>query len=414
MSSHQMERSKSAIQPPTYGNLITILSIDGGGVRGLIPATILTFLEKQLQELDGEEARIADYFDVIAGTSTGGLVTSMLTVPNVEDRPLFTAEDIKAFYLEYCPRIFPQYTGPFAGLRNTVKAISGPRYTGRFFRELVKETLGTTRLGHTMTNVVIPAFDIKRLQPTIFSTYELKHTPSLNAYLSDICISTAAAPTFLPAHHFQTEYLEGKTREFHLIDGCLAANNPSLLAISQVTKEILKGNSDFFPIRPTDYTRFLVISLGTGSTKYQEKYNAKKASKWGVLGWLVSGGSTPLVDAFTEASADMVDLHLAVVFKALHSENNYLRIHDDTLTGALSSVDIATKKNLKDLVNIGEGLLQKPVSRINMDTGIFEPSKTEGTNEQALKRFAKLLSSERRLREMRSPHPSAFKFKKHP
>ncbi|WRX25001.1 Patatin-like phospholipase domain - like 10 [Theobroma cacao] len=87
--------------------LTTILSIDGGGVRGIIPATILAFLESELQ-LDGKEARIADYFDFIAGTSTGGLVTAMFTSPNDENRPLFAAKEIIEFYLEHCPKIFPQ------------------------------------------------------------------------------------------------------------------------------------------------------------------------------------------------------------------------------------------------------------------------------------------------------------------
>lgn len=61
-----------------------------------------------LQKLDGEDVRIADYFDVIAGTSTGGLVTAMLAAPNENDRPLFAAKDIKDFYLQHCPKIFPQ------------------------------------------------------------------------------------------------------------------------------------------------------------------------------------------------------------------------------------------------------------------------------------------------------------------
>ncbi|MFS7918613.1 putative patatin-like phospholipase domain, Acyl transferase/acyl hydrolase/lysophospholipase [Helianthus anomalus] len=103
-----MERTNSTVQPPAYGDLITVLSIDGGGVRGLIPAVILEFLEAKLQEIDGKDARIADYFDIIAGTSTGGLITAMLTAPNDKRRPLFSAQDIKEFYLKTCPKIFPQ------------------------------------------------------------------------------------------------------------------------------------------------------------------------------------------------------------------------------------------------------------------------------------------------------------------
>ncbi|PKI46094.1 hypothetical protein CRG98_033489 [Punica granatum] len=170
-----MERAASLpLQPPTYGNLITILSIDGGGVRGLIPGTILAFLESELQKLDGEDARIADYFDVIAGTSTGGLVAAMLTCPDETGRPLFAAEDIKQFYLDHCPRIFPQDSSPLIPVTKVVKAVSGPKYDGKYLHTIVKEKLGSTRLHDTLTNIVIPAFDIKRLQPTIFSSYEVR------------------------------------------------------------------------------------------------------------------------------------------------------------------------------------------------------------------------------------------------
>ncbi|GKV30413.1 hypothetical protein SLEP1_g39224 [Rubroshorea leprosula] len=317
-----MEGLNSALKPPTYGKLVTILSIDGGGIRGVIPGIILSFLESELQKLD--------------------------------------------------------------------------------------EKLGDTKLHQTLTNVVIPTFDIKTLQPTIFSSYEVKRKPSLDALLSDICIATSAAPTILPAHYFTTKNTVGEViREFNLIDGGVAANNPTLVAMGEVTKEIIGGSPDFLPMNPFDYTRFLVISLGTGSKKLsEEKYTADEAAQWGILSWLTNGGSTPLIDAFSQATADMVDLHISAAFKALQSEGNYLRIQDDTLKGVVSSVDVATKKNLDDLVKVGEELLKKPVSRVNLETGLYEPF-DKGSNEEALKRFAKVLSEEKRLRDLRSPHGRA-------
>nr|CAB3500451.1 unnamed protein product [Digitaria exilis] len=97
------------LPPPKFGRFVTVLSIDGGGIRGLIPSVIIASLEKKLQVLDGDDARITDYFDVIAGTSTGGLIAAMLGVPNNEDtgrRPKFTAEQITGFYREHGREIF--------------------------------------------------------------------------------------------------------------------------------------------------------------------------------------------------------------------------------------------------------------------------------------------------------------------
>ncbi|PIA34133.1 hypothetical protein AQUCO_03800006v1 [Aquilegia coerulea] len=199
--------ASSAITFPAKGKLIRVLSIDGGGVKGLIPGVMLEYLESQLQELDGEDVRLADYFDVVTGTSTGGLIATMITAPNPKNRPFYAAKDIVPFYLEHCPKIFPQknkgirFGGPerdprtsmdakpapsslwpslivgllgmAANVMDAVKAINGPKYDGKYLRTLLQEFLPETKLNQTLTPVIIPTFDIKHLQPIIFSTFEV-------------------------------------------------------------------------------------------------------------------------------------------------------------------------------------------------------------------------------------------------
>ncbi|CAN0864200.1 Patatin-like protein 3 [Linum grandiflorum] len=248
--------------------------------------------------------------------------------------------------------------------------------------------------------MAIPTFDIKKLQPVIFSSYQVEKQPTLDAQLSDICISTSAPPTFFPPHYFKNQ-----GREFNLIDGAIAANNPTLVAIREVTKEIMK-NPGGFSIKPVEYGKFLVVSLGTGSNKTEEKYNAETASKWGVISWLYYKGSSPLLSCYSDAGSDMVDYHNCVVFKALQSEDSYLRIDDDKLLGDVVSSDLATEENMQNLVKVGENLLKGPVTRQNLDTGRYEPVENGGTNEQALQRVAKLLSEERKYRQSQLKNPT--------
>ncbi|XP_006660213.2 patatin-like protein 2 [Oryza brachyantha] len=381
--------------PPSYGSIVTVLSIDGGGVRGIIPGTILAFLEEKLQEIDGPEARIADYFDVVAGTSTGGLVTAMLTAPDDQGRPLFAAKGINDFYLEHSPKIFPPRRSNLGLIKSLM---SGPKYDGKYLHSVVQKLLGDKRVNQTLTNVVIPTFDIKLLQPITFSRFDAQNDESKNALLSDVCISTSAAPTYLPGHRFETKDKDGNSRAFNLIDGGVAANNPTLLAMTHVSKQILLGNKDFFPIKPTDYGKFMILSLGTGSAKIEQKYDATQSSKWGILDWLYHDGSTPLIDSFSQASADLVDIHASVLFQALRCQRSYLRIQDDELTGDAASVDVSTPENLRRLVDVGRALLKKPACKVNVETGRNEPDMDRGTNEEELKHFAEMLSEERKAR----------------
>lgn len=93
----------------------------------------------------------------------------------------------------------------------------------------------------------------------------------------------------------------------------------SLVAVNEVTNQIVA-------IKPKEYSRFLIISYGTGTSKSEQKYDSKRVAKWGLLDWLTHGTSTPIFDCYTQASADMVDLHLATITKAFNSGHNYLRI----------------------------------------------------------------------------------------
>lgn len=118
---------------------------------------------------------------------------------------------------------------PFGPIGKIIRSLGGPKYDGEYLHWVVRQKLGETRLHETLTNVVIPTFDIKALQPTIFSSYQIKKSPCLDARLADICISTSAAPTYLPAHNFKNQDPHGNVHEFNLIDGGVSANNPVCL-----------------------------------------------------------------------------------------------------------------------------------------------------------------------------------------
>lgn len=99
------------------------------------------------------------------------------------------------------------------------------------------------------------------------------------------------------------------------------------MAISQIRKEMLMQKTEKNGKKPVEECKsMLVLSLGTGAAKYEEKYNAAKASKWGLISWMYDNGATPLLDIYFDASSDMVDFHVSTLFQAYESKNNYLRI----------------------------------------------------------------------------------------
>ncbi|KAE8718216.1 Phosphoglycerate mutase family protein [Hibiscus syriacus] len=374
--------------PSAANRMVTVLSVDGGGMRGLIPGTILAFLEQQLQELDGPDARIADYFDVVAGTSTGGLISAVLNVPAADGDQPYPAREINTFYYNYGPLIFPPDQRP-TSIEDF--PLNRPVYDGVALREAANTYLQGITMSQTLTNVVIPTFDMKLLQPVIFSTNDAKSDVSSNALLADVSVSTASAPIYLPAQKFTTQDTGNRLREFNLVDGGVAAVNPTLVAMDSVPKQ---GEA-------LDYSKLLVLSLGCGEAKFEPKYDADLVNKWGLINWMFYQNGSPLLQSLTTASFDMVDFHIAARFKSFGSDKNYLRIQETNLTGDALHFDLATKENMDNLVQIGQNLLNKPLSRVNLETRRFEKVEEEGlivTNRDALVQFARMLSLNRKLR----------------
>ena len=150
------------------------------------------------------------------------------------------------------------------------------------------------------------------------------------------------------------------------------------------------GRMDF----TAGYSDLLVLSLGTGEKPVS--YDAAKVAKWGVVGWVQSvDGSVPLVEVFSNGSADMVDYNLSVIFDSQDSLQNYLRVQTDDLKGEAASMDDSSPENMHCLMDIAANLSQKPATTRNLTTGRLEPYPDGTTNQEALLKFAKWLSLER-------------------
>ncbi|KAJ7947414.1 Patatin [Quillaja saponaria] len=130
-------------------------------------------------------------------------------------------------------------------------------------------------------------------------------------------------------------------------------------------------------------------------------YTVEQAAQWSAIDWLfnLSTFDSPLLNILGAVGTDMVDIHVETLFQSHDTAQNYLRVEDDSLTGDALSADKATPENLENLKKIGIELLDKPASRVNLDTGALEPIEGAGTYAQALAVFAIKLSEQRKLKK---------------
>ena len=316
--------------------LTRILSIDGGGIRGILPGQILVSLEQKLKELDqNPTGRLADYFDLIAGTSTGGILTCIYLCPEKKNskRPRFSAEEAVQLYLERGDEIFDI---SFLHRMRSVGGVLDEKYPADELEEALEDYFHDLTLNHLIKPCLVTSYDIKRRKAHFFTQHDAKED-SYNYYIKDVARATSAAPTYFEVAKVKS--LSNVT--YPLIDGGIFANNPTLCAYAEARKLTF----DQFRKKPTAKD-MLILSIGTG--KVRAPFYYQKAKDWGFVEWI-----RPVIDMMMSGVSETVDYQLRQIFHAVGKPDQYLRITPD-LGNANEDLDDASKENLNALRSAGE------------------------------------------------------------
>jgi patatin-like phospholipase/acyl hydrolase len=293
---------------------VKVLCIDGGGIRGLIPARVLAEIEARTGK------RMADMVDLVAGTSTGGLLACGLTLPGEDDRPRYSAAELASFYLEDGPLIFDRT------LIKRVTSLGGlidERYDDAGLNGALTDRLGRARLSGTLRDVLITAYEIERREAFFFRSARARADPAYDFTLADACRATAAAPSYFePA---RVADVAGEAT-YALVDGGVFAVNPALCAYADLATA---GTAD-------DLT--LMLSLGTGSAGAARPFPYEEARGWGQLEWV-----RPVIDIVFDGVADTIEFQAAALMG-----DRYIRLQT-TLREASGALDDASAENLAAL-----------------------------------------------------------------
>jgi patatin-like phospholipase/acyl hydrolase len=317
--------------------LLRILSIDGGGIRGVLPGQVLVALEHKLQKKSGNpNARIADYFDLFAGTSTGGILTCLYLCPdkNNPSRPLFSAKEAVDLYLKNGGEIFKK---SIAHEFRSAGGLTEEKYPSAAIEGLLKAYFGEVKLSELLKPCLITSYDIHKRSTHFFTQHDAKEKEGYDYLVREVARATSAAPTYFePA---RATSLSGVS--YPLVDGGVFANNPAMCAYAEAREQSKMVNGTE-TITAKD---MFMLSIGTGSVKKSYEYD--KAVGWGSLGWI-----EPVLDIMMSGASDTIDFQLMQIFDAIGKKENYLRISPE-MGEADTEMDNASPENLQRLKEAG-------------------------------------------------------------
>lgn len=299
-----------------------VLSIDGGGIRGVIPAIVLAELEKRLNK------PVATMFDLICGTSTGGILALGLVKDNGAGEPQYTANDLAKIYQDKGRDIFQR---SFWQGMSSVGSLMDEKYSAKGLESVLKDYFENEPLGAALKNVMVTTYDIQNREPMFLKSWHPKHK-SLEMRLAGR--ATSAAPTYFePA----LTPVAGSVKA--LIDGGVFINNPAVSAYVEALR-LFPGEEVF------------VLSLGTGELVRPIAFN--EAKDWGKAGWML-----PVLDCMFDGVSDAANYQLNLLL-----DSNYMRLQTD-LSLASDDMDNASAGNIALLAQEAKKLLATNKSQIN-------------------------------------------------
>lgn len=303
-----------------------ILSLDGGGIRGLVSSLWLDDVDRALRAA-GKPALIGN-FDLVAGSSTGALVACALGIG-------YTPLQVADLYRQFGGTIFPGIARRLWSRvgRGLSDGPSAPRYDGRGLEQVLGDVFGDRRFGSLACPTLVTSYDTLARKPLMFKNYKPEHA---DLRIRDVCRASAAAPTYFPAH--------GMTVEGHacsLIDGGVVANNPTACAVAEALRK---------DVRVDDTQQLVVLSVGTGERN--RPIPLADAREWGALEW-----ARPIIDVLFDGSTDSVD------YIAAHLVGDgYVRLQTELAIG-LDDLDDTSATNFLALETLARNYLRLESTR---------------------------------------------------
>jgi patatin-like phospholipase/acyl hydrolase len=313
--------------------LRNILSIDGGGVRGIVPAIVLDALSGEFKAA-GKTCSISDCFDLIAGTSSGAIIAAALSLPAADGGPSATPADLRRFFEDKSRVIFPSRWFGDIPVLGRLPQLFGPLYDPAPLNTVLRAQFGDMVFASARRNLMIPIYSIDPRDIVLFRggpAYEnLEEGDRFGMIrVRDAVMGSSAAPTFFPPHRIENP---DRSLSWTGIDGGVFLNDPSMAAVAEAMR-----------LFPGDEIR--VVSLGTG--RQTRNYPFEKARRWGFSEWISPTGRfrTPLISAMQDGQARTVNRQLKYLLDEKYTRFDY-RLEKGRGSDKL---DDASKKNIHRL-----------------------------------------------------------------